>query len=676
MKRSHRLYEPLQRAVNLERLRDLASEKTLLSARYEPATRQNRPAALLDLAFERDGSIGVLPFVLVDVAMLIEPEDDVFIWPHAATGMLDSATFDGIAAVLIPWLQAQTFGRGAHRELVRTFGDAKRVSIFERAREAGFLGAAPYTRVLADCAPALYAIRFADGKSVAAKDARASAAALALARNARACAADLADEALNDLSRRWYGYAGFRSIDEKERFDVCAGADPQATFEIACDARAKDDLAHVVTRPLPLSVMVSFDPQDGPAVANFGVRVRERAQARRARFGYPPAPGGGSSGRILITVRKDAEQQPDADVDDALELARRLRVEGFTVDVHSHLAQVDRAAYDLVHAFGAFAVDDAIWSLEQARNAGRPTVLTTGLEDVAARGVWGMGVANSLFASFVDERALAEHLEGLRTFKVFTPELPPQQRHEPIANFEQRVRALMELADVVLVSGAGEEQLLDNRFGRHGDVHVSAPYLNAAIQAECVDELAGDREFVLAHAPIDMRCNQVMLVRALRELGLPLVLLGPVADAQYLELVREQAGDRVYFVPDATRGQVAGLYSRARVYADVAWIGYGLRRIAQAAAYGCALAVANLRYAGALWRPGLWEVDPASVSSIAAGIGDAWAYGAHSKDAAACAERIAAGCDPVLSLVATATAYAQAQKGRLNYAAAPAEIER
>jgi hypothetical protein len=112
------------------------------------------------------------------------------------------------------------------------------------------------------------------------------------------------------------------------------------------------------------------------------------------------------------------------------------------------------------------------------------------------------------------------------------------------------------------------------------------------------------------------------------------------------------------------------------VYADVAWIGYGLRRIAQAAAAGCALAVANLRYAGALWRPGLWEVDPASVQSIAAGIGDAWAYGPGSGPASACADRIAAACDPVMSLVATATAYAQAQQARLNYAGAPAEIER
>jgi hypothetical protein len=655
------LYEPFQRCVALERLEHLAKAQTLLSARYEPATRANRPVGLLDLTFERDGSIAVLPLCVLDMEMLVEPKDDLIVWPHAALPWLDEAARAGISAVITPWLQAQTFGRGGHRELIRTFGSEGR-EIFERARTVGFLGAAPYARVLADSAPALYALRFSGGKTVTVRGPHA-AAALQLARHARELAMDLGDPELNEFARMWYGCADIGTSPRQPRADVSIGdCDRAAPVRITCSA-TEEGFAVPVARPLPLTVMMSFDAQDAPPVAQFRIEVAERAQTRRSRFGSVPDGCGGSSGRILIAIRKDAAEQPDADVDDAFELARRLRSEGFSVDVRSQLAPVDYDAYDLVHAFGALAVDDATWTLRNARAAGKPTVLTPGLEDVGARGVWGARISSALFASHFEERALAQKL------------LPPLERHEPHPEFEERVRALMDLADVVLVSGAQEEQVLRERFARRDDVYIAAPYLNTGTAPEPVDELVGSEEFVLAHAPIDPRCNQVLLARAVRHLELPLVLLGPVTDATYLELVREQCGDRVYFVPEASPGQVAALYGRARVYADAAWIGYGLRRIAQAAAFGCTLAVSNLRYAGALWRPGLWEVDPANPDSIAAGIGDAWVHAGRSAQTSACAERIAAGCDPIMSLVATATAYARAQQLRLNCAALPAEIK-
>ncbi len=675
MSRAHRLYEPLVRAVNPERLRDFAGVETLLAVRYEPAERLGRPLGVLDFTFERDGAFAVIALALLDPAMLIEREDDPIVWPDATARACSSAVLTRIQAEILPWLYAQTFAGGAHRELVRTFGESDRTAAFTRARSAAFLGAASYARVLTANAAAAYAARFCAQRRVAVRTLDAGAGASLLATQAREVTADLGSAALNEFARKWYGCHIFGEIDPQERFDLeIAPRETDAAVWLGLTGQSAQSVPLEIVRPAPLTVMTSFDARDAQPVARFAVRVRDRELGRRPHLGNPPAPRGESAGRILIAVRKDALERPDSDSEDAAELAQRLRAEGFSVDVRSQLAPVEYRSYDLVHVVGTFGVDDALWCLERAREAGLPSVVTPCLEDAGAGGVREMGVSTSVFSTFVDERVLNVHLEALRAGRLFTPEFPPGERHDPKPEFDARMRRVMELADVAIVSGSIEEKLLRDRFGRLGAVHLGGPHLNAVVAPEPVDEVAGSGDFVLCHAPIEPRCNQLLLVRALRELRVPLVLLGPVADAYYLEMVREQCGAGVAVIEDATPGQIATLYRRARVYADAAWIGYGTRRIAQAALHGCALAIASRRHAAALWQPGLWALDPRCVRSIAAAVGDAWTNGPASEAARACSARIAQLADPLLSLSSAAGAYALAQQLHLKHARVAAEI--
>ncbi len=676
MRRFHRAHAYFQPTVDARALRELARAEKLLAARYEPAMRQMDVTAGIDLIFGDGERIAVVPLVHLDRSMLIEPEDDPLIWPAAVARSVDEGVLIGIGERILPWLYAASLSNETNAELTRIF-DLPFAPSFARAREYGFLGATPYTRVFEDAAACIYALRFASGKHVAVHGAAAATGAVVLARHAETVRADLREPERNEFARRWYDATCFDSMDTSARFDVVVSdsADLHAAVEIRVDA-VPDAFVRVPLAPaIPFSVEVSFDEADGVARKFIGVRVQQHQSPRRARFGYPPAAAGGSAGRILIGIRKDAQQSPDADTDDAYELAQRLRAEGFAVDVISNLAPVDLANYDLVHVFGLLAADEACWLLERARAANLPTIVTPMLEDLTLRGVWGAGVTQQILTMTCDERDLSTYLQHLGAHNLSTPIYTAGARHEPRAGFEDAVRKALALADVVLVSGPVEEALVLQRHGALGSLRIVAPYVNASTPFEPVDHLVPAGDFVLAHAPIEPRCNQALLVRAMRDAGLPLVLLGPVTDASYLEIVREHAGEQVVFVPAATDGQIAALYGRARVYADVSWFGLGLGRIARAAAFGCALAVANLRYAGALWRPGLWEVEPASVSSISLAVRSAWdAALAHPTDVAGCGSRIAASTDPLASLVATVSAYAHAQQARLKSPAATAEI--
>ncbi|MGZ3560721.1 MAG: hypothetical protein ACXVAS_02660 [Vulcanimicrobiaceae bacterium] len=648
MKRTHRLFEPICTAVNAEQIAAVARAGTLVAARFEPAIRQGAGAGFLDLVFAQAESLAILPLVYVDHAMLIEPEDEALVWPHRTTCAIGEDVLRDIETVVYPWLYARSVAHELDRECTRIFSQSFQ-ELFEAARAAGFLAAAPYVQAIGDAAPAHHALRFAIQKRIGVAAPGVSSAARCLAVRAGYVAIDLCDREQNALANQWYGLDCFRTILPDERFDVWVS--PQATTREAPVQIVTDGTPNGFDHVTPALVL----PANAPVETAFGTRA-QTARYRDPIIDTQSQAIGGSSGRIALSGRGSLLRVPDADTDDVIELARRLRAEGFTVDFVTSVD--DLGPYDLVHVYGLLDAPEAMAVLETAHAAGKPTVVTASLEDVCAFGVWGTAVSQSLFATTLNEREIQEYLHHLATHALSTPEMKAGERHEPSAGFERLVRKAMGLAGVVLAASPVEEQLLRDRYGRRGPIRHAAPYLNMDVKREAIDALVGDGPFVLSHAPLEPRCNQLLIARAARETGLPIVFAGPVTDGAYAELVRESIGDGAVFMPAATPGQIAALYGRARVFIDAAWFGTGGHRIARAAAWGCALVVGTPRYAASNWSTGLWQVDPASVASIASGLSDAWS-GAGTRVPNL-------SLDVTTSFVATVSAYADAQAARLN----------
>jgi len=144
-----------------------------------------------------------------------------------------------------------------------------------------------------------------------------------------------------------------------------------------------------------------------------------------------------------------------------------------------------------------------------------------------------------------------------------------------------------------------------------------------AESGEAVGAWVGTDPFVLVHAPIWPEANQLLLVRAAAQVGVPMVVAGPVADVAYAERLREFAPEGVVLIGEPPPAALATLYRSAAVFADAAWTARGHGRVATAAAWGAAIVRSQARWVD-LPETEQWAVDPADLRSVARGIGEAW----------------------------------------------------
>lgn len=648
-----RRYQPLLEACrDRERLQRIVHASTLIAARLEPGILQQGGACGFDAIFLRDGEAAVVSGGLLDGPMVAEPEASPFVWP-ATAATLDDAVTDAVEALLLPWLLSNMLGRRCNDELVRTFGADD--SLFARARALGFLGAAPYARVYESLAPYVLAARYARGRRIGIRGAPdAGAGAVLLARTARYVRADLGGDVANAAARQWYGLDIFGPL-ESDGYDVAVG-----TVETACDAPRRivvgegDGTRVTVARSIPFDVGVSFEPEDSERACVISVSA-PMPRLRESSIASAPPASGGSSGRVLFAMRSDAERAHDADTDDAFELARRLRAEGFTVDVRCGAS--DPSGYDLVHAFTLPAIANWWETVDIAHRQGIPVVVTANADDLAAEGVWGAGMSVTLQSVDVDVASGEERraLFAARKLESAGLALP---RQDPFPEYATRVRRALERAQATIVRDAREERLLRDEFGSGGPFVVAPPLLPVGVVPEW-PAVVGDGEFVFAHAPIERRGNLLGLTRAAMQAKLPLVIAGPAVDVGYLAALRYMADEHVCVMTNVSANELEALYRRARVYADVGWYSFGPARQARAAASGCSLVLARNAYAAPLLAPGLWTADPADENAIAIALGDAW-LNAGEPSVLACSRRAADWAEPGRAFVGVTAAYARA----------------
>jgi hypothetical protein len=613
--RTHRAFAELQPWRDPELLRALVTVDALTVVRIEPVSRAREPAVILDLHFAAGERHVTVPFVLVDVAMLLVREADPLVFPHpTATAIGDDACAQLIAA-LRSELEPRAFrdDRWAEEVIVR-----RDDPLFTRARARGWYAAAPLATSLPRIAPAVYGRRLVAGHTVVAYGPDAYENAAFVRHVARRWAAQGGDP---DAS----AYFGVSATPGEGPFEVALGSGVPP--ESAADASVirTDGLGELivpVAAPLPANVLVSFDPGDGPVVRTFGVTARREPPLRP----HPPAamapPIGGSAGRIALVLRPDAAEIPDADVDEARALASGLAAEGFAVTLATRLVDVEAFAPDLVHLFGVRDGVHAAATARWASEAGIPLAVHAYHEAPAAGGYWGAMVTRYCFAYSADDRSVTDYLGLLAQRQVEVDGVGAAMRYAPAAVGLDEAETVLREAAIVFVQSERERAAV--AAVRPTGPTIVVPAVPAAYpEPEPVGALVGSDPYVLVHAPLESAGNQLLVARAAARLGVPIVLAGPVADPAYAELVREFAGDGVRLIAEPTLGQAATLYRSAAVVADVGWMGRGHSRILEAARSGGAPVLATSRWAD-LAIPDRWRVDAADVESVARGIGEAW----------------------------------------------------
>lgn len=649
--RYHDRYTLYQLNHSQQSLDALVRAEHLVSARLEP-TLSPRYEAVLDLVFGAQGSYLALGFILVEGAMLVERESSPLSWPVWLRSRVREEELAALQREIEPWLQSLLLARFENDPQLRIFsGDVSVREDLATAQDLKLFGVTSYVPYLEALAPAVYASRFAYGKRVAVIGAQHAMGAAYLSGRAQEVAYAGGDDA---FVRRWHSGLALAPYDAVQRYDVALG-DAPAAIGIG---GGNGTLQVPVARPLPMAALVTFDLEDSVAAGEFDVAVPQAPapEASSLRFA---ANIGGSAGRIALIVRDDWDRIADADTDFTQTLKARLTGEGFTVAIVPGSAPLQPEDADLVHVIGKdhAAVIDA--TLRRMRAAGVPIAATPMLDDPAGEGLWGSGVTPLAYRGSTDLSMLELYLDGLARRRLVADGAPePPTATGPV--FDPAIRAMLGHANCVHVATPEEGVLLRQSYGYAGETVTGAPLAPGGIPAD-PSAVAGVDDFVLVHAPLDSRTSTVAMLRAARDSGLPTVFTGPVASAETHYFFNTYLGGRVWYVPVSAldAALLEGLYARARVYADVSWLGRGLTRFVRAAAHGASLVASSGSFARGLF-PDAFTADPAKQDEIAAALTAAWTAGGQRREYRR--EEAARVADQAAALRAVVTAYDRASR--------------
>ena len=278
-----------------------------------------------------------------------------------------------------------------------------------------------------------------------------------------------------------------------------------------------------------------------------------------------PSPGSSSSwlatrsqghcprGSVLLHAPSFAFQAPGGGENQLVQTGRHL--EGIGIPVRLFSAWTDRLeTARLLHLFGMSRE-----GLELARVA-----KARGLPVVLSPICWYEPLALAALEPDLVRKLASLAVWGLR---LVAPKIPSWRRD------------LLSLADIVLPNSLSEATQLVRLFGVARERVRAVPNGVLATVASASPELFQERwgadPFVLTVGRIEPRKNTLALIRAVRRLGLPLVVIGEAHPAfpRYARDCRRAGGDQVVWLGQLDHHDplLASAYAAARVFALPSW---------------------------------------------------------------------------------------------------------
>lgn len=244
---------------------------------------------------------------------------------------------------------------------------------------------------------------------------------------------------------------------------------------------------------------------------------------------------------------------------------------------------------DLVHLFNIIPVENTLTLFKQAKAAGVPVVLSP---------------------IYWDATEFLMHTQS--------------KRERDYLEWWQRTRGqrllLVREADYLLPNGVAEAELLIREFG------TIAPYQivpNAADKIfyygnpERFRRRYKQRKFILCVGRICRRKNQLSLIRALQNLDIDLVFVGPVDDYPYYRECRnEKTRCHVHFIDTMDQYELSSVYAAAEVQVLPSWYETPGLASLEAALAGCKIVTTGRGTAREYFGDAAWYCEPGDLDSI------------------------------------------------------------
>lgn len=310
--------------------------------------------------------------------------------------------------------------------------------------------------------------------------------------------------------------------------------------------------------------------------------------------------------KVLMQIRADYRERPGGDATQAERTATELRLLGVDVDLAGGVAP-DLAGYDLVHIFNTQVIGEPVRQAIRARSWGLPVVLSpvywnpTGFRAATyPHGEEGPG------ETAIDraERALQRLTLGAASVLLPNSQAEATQITTTFPDVTGQIRVVPNAVDALFATGDGA------RF--------------------CAQHGLSERGFVLCAGRKEALKNQIGLIHACRELGLPLVLAGQeIAEAAaYIDECRALAADApapVLFLPNLALTELADAYAAARVHVQPSFYEtVGLSSL-EAALGGCNVVATRNSGVAEYLGDAAWYCDPMTARGIVEPLATAWA---------------------------------------------------
>ncbi|HAU5562550.1 TPA: glycosyltransferase [Serratia fonticola] len=284
--------------------------------------------------------------------------------------------------------------------------------------------------------------------------------------------------------------------------------------------------------------------------------------------------------------------------------------------------------FDVVHALNVWHPNECECLLRQVEKNGVPAVFSPIFLDLSELGFYNQRV-KQILSTCHDQKLVANELFNLRK-EIEVHRNKPMAEKEPLPHYFNHVRRLTSFSSHLILLSEHENSLLKQIGVDHPSVSIVKNPVDAKVFSAGNPELfrqhIGIKDYVLCVGRIESRKNQALLALALRDTGLPLVLIGHEADAEYAELIRKWGGDKVIFAGrvESNSPMLASAFAGARVFCLASWSEGAPLVALEAAASGCNMVLSNRssekEYFGDLAR----YVDPVNLDEIRNHIQNAW----------------------------------------------------
>lgn len=325
--------------------------------------------------------------------------------------------------------------------------------------------------------------------------------------------------------------------------------------------------------------------------------------------------------KILFQSRKTLFSVPGGDTVQILKTAEALREKGCQVDISTEL-EPDVSTYDIVHLFNLMRPQEVYLQTINAKKQGRKIALSTiygsySEYDKKARGGIGGFLAKILTKT------------QMEYFKVMARAVKNREINKGTLillknGYTQLQSRIVEMADIFLPNSESEMKRVIRDFpASNNKAHIVVPNAVDAklFNPELINispEVEKYKESVLCVARIEGRKNQLTLLRAMKGLPWPLVLIGKPAPnhLSYFRQIKKEAGPNVHILGQIEHNLLPQFYKVAKVHALVSWMETPGLSSLEAGIMGCNLVITEKGDTRDYFGDYAYYCEPDSVESI------------------------------------------------------------